>query len=505
MIVGNVTINYNATHITSDQNITLAPDVVENDPKYYIGSYEYSVRKNGTLSFSAPKTTFSLNPILFNQSSLVDISSLGLSVGDNVSISVTFYAVNRSTSAELSYNFTSQSVVYDPNIQATNYIKVSRRKRNVSQMPRASTTTDKIDVSYGSYASTNDSEHVITPVPDVLRDDGAILRIHKDKGPYWSKIVGGLDINYTYRLYYTHGYTLGGYKSSTAFRSVYKTIHNQGLNSTTSFLGNVLQQVNAYAAGAWGDRFAYVYKSRTDGSSGAFYSADGVSKFDMASETSVRDPAAFRSSYVHGPVGASVVNNYGLFGYIVSTNSGNMIEEHDLTTDVFLRLGISIANNGVNCATGKDSGFYYAGSNIHEFTFATKTASTIGISVASGSSTSSCIPSKRYYHYHAATSSALIKFDELTKTISGAAAKTYGFFEESWQTGESYAFTIGVYGNGGQNKEIHVMNLDTDTMSLKGNASGGVSGLSTSANVSAAGSLYSSLFPNYSLVHFTLV
>lgn len=505
MIIGNVTINYNATHITSDQNVTLAPDVVENDASYYIGSYEYSVLKNGTLAFSEPKTTFSLKPILFNQSSIVNISSLGMSVGDSLRINVTFYAVHKSNSSELVFNFTTQSVIYDPNIQATNYVKISRRKRNVSQIPTSSASATDIDTSYGTYSATNDSETVIAPTPDILRDDGAILRIHKDKGPYWSKIIGGLDINYTYRLYYTHGYTLGGYKNSTAFRSVYKTVHNQGSNSTTSFIGNVLQQVNAYAAGAWGDRYAYVYKSRTDGSSGAFYSADGVSKFDMASETSVRDPAAFRSSYTHGPVGASVVNNYGLFGYIASQNSGQNIEEHDLTTDVFTRIGVSVNTNGVNCATGKDSGFYYAGSTIHEFVFATKTASNLGISIGSGSSTSSCIPTKRYYHYHAVSKSSLIIFNELTKTISGSTSKTYGFFEESWQTGEEYAFAIGVYGKGGQNKEIHVMNLNTDSMFLKGNASGGVSGLSTSANVSAAGSLYSSLFPNYSLLYFTLV
>jgi len=503
MIIGNVTINYNATHITSNQNITLAPDVIENDPKYYIGFYEYTVLKNGSPAFSVGRIAFSMNPILFNQSSFINVSSLGLSPGDTVQVNLKFWAVHKTTSAELSYNFSTQTVTYDPNIQATNYIKVSRRKRNIAQLPSASVPAGHLDTNHGTYSSTKDSDHVIAPVPDILRDDGSVLRIHKDHGPYWSRIIGGLDINYTYRLYYTHGYTLGGYKNSSAFRSVYKTIHNQGTNSVTSFVGNVLHQVNAYAGGTWGDRYAYVYKARTDGSDGAFYSSNGITKFDMASETSVRDPAGFRSLYTHS--GASVVNNFGLFGYIASSGSGGQIEEHDLTTDVLSPLGLTVPTNGVNCSTGKEAGYFYSGSGLNKLVFATKTVASIGVGVAAGAGSSSCIPTKRYYHYHDVSSSSLIKLDELTETITGAASKTYGFFEESWQMGEDNGFSVGVYGNGGQNREIHVMSLDTNTMSLRGSAPGNVSGLSTSANVSAAGSLYASLFPNYSLTYFALV
>ena len=497
-VTGTVSINYNATHITSDQKITIAPDVIETDSKYYISGFKYQVLKNGAIAIDSTRTDLSLKPIVFDQSFFVDISGISLSNGNTVKVIMTFYEKPRDGGAELTYNFNSAVVTYDPNIQATNYIKISRRKRNVSQVQNV---------------QKNDSDHLIAPVPDVLADDGGILRIHKDYGPYWSKIVGGFDINYTYRLYYTHGYTLGGYKGGKAYTSVYKTIHNQGSNSTTSFLGYEMKGRNAYTGGTWGDTNAYVYSVSSDAanSGGIPSNTKNVAKFNMATETG---SALIQSA--NGHYRPSVLNNFGLFGYIISNNN---TDEQDLITDTFIHFGGGIPNTGVNCSSGKEAGYLYAGGSIIKFDFASKTDSNLGISEPSGPTCNSCLPTKRFYHYHtkSANDMSLTKFDEVTNSkVSGEnLPKSHDFFEESWQMGEEAAFSVGVYGgaSGGQNRDIYVVDLDTSTMTFRGIAPGpdsgvtaaGVDGLSTGANVSAAGSLYSSMFPNYSLVHYSLV
>ena len=497
-VTGTVSINYNATYITSDQKITVAPDVIENDSKYYISGFEYQILKNNSSVINAPKKNLSLKPIVFDQSFFVDISGISLTTNETLKAIIKFYEKPRDGGPELTYVFNSNIVTYNPNIQATNYIKISRRKRNVSQIQNV---------------QKNNSEHLIAPVPDVLSDDGGILRIHKDYGPYWSKIVGGFDINYTYRLYYTHGYTLGGYKGGVAYTSVYKTIHNQGSNSVTSFVGYEMKGRNAYTGGTWGDTNAYVYSVSSDSANtgGIPSNTKKVAKFNMATETG---SALIESASSH--YRPSVLNNFGLFGYIISNG---IIDEQDLITDAFSVFGSGVGNTGVNCSSGKEAGYLYAGGDIIRFDFATKSASTLGISEPSGPTCNSCVPTKRFYHYHTfdAWGLSLTKFDEVSNSkVSGEElSKPHGFFEESWQMGEENAFSVGVYGgaSGGQNRDVYYIDLDSSTMAFRGVAPGpgsgataaGVDGLSTGANVSAAGSLYSSMFPNYSLVHYSLV
>jgi len=512
---GSFTINQGATEYTGS-SFLVYPDIYIDAPTARISSYTV------TPSIGIPVTqTFPASTLVKELKQSIQVVP-GLGVADGTSVSVTFSVTTESSHPSISpitKVFTGPSITKNSTSGFTGFSKTTRRRRKVG---------------YLNGGQKELAENLIVPTPRVLEDDGAFLRIDKSRGPYWAKTVGGLDVNYRYRLYYTHGYTLGGYKNGTSYNTVYKTLHNSG---SVNFVGYNIHYPVAYTGGSWGDRYAYTYRVNKDtvplpantaspyqATAGHYYSSNFTQKFDMATESSLITDgtnffdAIFEMNNVYAHCSIGITNNFGAFGYIVGRTSGGVfaVEEHDLSTDSFIVLsGVAGAGgNGANCATGKEGGYYYNGGT-KVFEFATKTFRTAtGVGNGDGHCSSSCAATKLFKHYHPIPTGSDFKsadvdlYDEITDTRT----KVSGFkgdrmFEESYQTGEQYGYTVGTYGFGSgtlkQDNSIYQIVYDTDTMSRIGSIPGAVTaGISTSCNVSASGAYLASILNNYSLVQF---
>ena len=62
--------------------------------------------------------------------------------------------------------------------------------------------------------------------------------------------------NFRYRTIYTRGYVSAGYKNSSPWRNVNKTIHSTDI---TSNLGDMLDYSASYIGGGFSDYYHYVY------------------------------------------------------------------------------------------------------------------------------------------------------------------------------------------------------------------------------------------------------
>lgn len=506
---GSFTINQGATEFTGSSFLVF-PEISVTAPTARISSYTV------TPSIGIPVTqTFSSATLVKDLQQSIPVS-VGLGVPDGTTITVSFSVTTESSHPSISpvtHIFTGPSIQKNSASGFTGFSKTTRRRRKVGWV---------------SGGQKELAENLIVPTPRVLEDDGAFLRIDKSKGPYWAKTVGGLDVNYRYRLYYTHGYTMGGYKSGTAYNTVYKTLHN---SDTVNFVGYNIHYAVAYTGGSWGDRYAYTYRVSTASlgsipantaspsfaTGTAFYSSNLTQKFDMATESSLITNgseffnAIFTMNRTYNSCSVGVVNNFGLFGYLVGNGpSGWSTEEHDLTTDTFVVLsGSNAQSNGANCATGKDGGYFHK-SGVQLFNFTTKTSSTAGTHTGDGHCSSSCAATKLFKHYHPVQglSKAMDIYDEITDTHSyDGGFKGVSMFEESYQTGEKVGFTAGTYGQASgstkQDNAVFKITYDTDSMAYLGDIPGAVTpGISTSCNVSASGAYLASILPNYSLVQF---
>lgn len=507
---GSFTINQGATEYTGS-SFLIFPDIYTDAPTARISSYTV------TPSIGIPVTqTFPASTLVKELKQSIQVVP-GLGVADGTSISVSVSVTTESSHPSISpitKVFTGPSITKNSTSGFTGFSKTTRRRRKVG---------------YLNGGQKELAENLIVPTPRVLEDDGAFLRIDKSRGPYWAKTVGGLDVNYRYRLYYTHGYTMGGYKSGTAYNTVYKTLHN---SDTVNFVGYNMHYAVAYTGGSWGDRYAYTYRVSTASlgsvpantvspsfaTGTAFYSSNLTQKFDMATESSLITNgteffnAIFTMNNTYNSCSVGVVNNFGLFGYLVgvSSSGGYATEEHDLTTDTFVVMsGSNAQSNGANCATGKDGGYFHKG-GVQLFNFATKTSSLAGSNSGDGHCSSSCAATKLFKHYHPVNglSADMDQYDEITDTSSlKSGFKTISMFEESYQTGEQRGFTVGTYGQASgstkQDNAIFRIVYDTDSMSYLGDIQGAVTaGISTSCNVSASGAYLASILNNYSLVQF---
>ena len=280
----------------------------------------------------------------------------------------------------------------------------------------------------------------------VLKSDGT--------SAYWD-----LDAEDTYSGgYVLRGYTLAGYRSSTAWRNVNRTDH---ASDTTYDLGDQITTSDAYTAGASNGTYAYVFHS------GGNWNVDGnaINRFNMTTDTnsditttmanSMNRTSAMRSKFVYAyTFGNRVPNKFNL-----------LTETATLTGWANTDGGGNLHGANPACGQGERRGWHNQGSAGSYLDFATETrASWVNTGTDGSNKTISSYTGFMYWNTGGGfrTSNPMSKRYDYSGSQVLTIAKFANSGEESYHTGELKGYMVGMY-NGAQNNTGAIMNYQTNT------------------------------------------
>jgi len=283
----------------------------------------------------------------------------------------------------------------------------------------------------------------------------------------------------------THGYVAGGYKDSSPWSNINRTVHS---TDTTTNLGDVMTSPAAYCDGANGDRYFYVW-----GIIAAFMgsSADAWS-WNMNTSASRGTNASWNMSVSRNDLGTMVdYEHAGAKTYIVGganarTDRFNMITE-SMSTSSFPPDSGNGGTDYAATAEGKLRGWFKSASAAQSFAWATETYSSWTTAPATdgwGKAVSSY--KGRFYMKNGGNlNSTLVKCNDDTGVhISSFAVQDAG--EENYQMGNNKGYCLGHY-NGQQNNNTYKVNYDADSYTTLGATAEpkGHAGMSSAALASA--------------------
>lgn len=296
-------------------------------------------------------------------------------------------------------------------------------------------------------------------------------RLYVYEGTAWS--ARGSDINpnpfnnsFKYRTVYTRGYVSAGYRNSTPWRNVNKTVHATDVSTN---LGDLLDYASSYINGSWSDYYHYVYGN---GSQAVGGSSTYTSSINMATEANRSHSTNWDTKYSRGDCG--VVINPGLtIAYITGGGDSNT-DKHNLVTDIMYNAGSCPANPVASGATtsffGEKYGWVSNGGNA-ALNWSNETW-TSGLMSLGGDGHGKSLSSKHGWAYSKpgsyASSNVLQKINDLTgATLSTTVYSPDTSGEENFEVGQNHGYCLGNY-NGAQNNNSYKVNYLTDAVTAGG-------------------------------------
>jgi hypothetical protein len=288
----------------------------------------------------------------------------------------------------------------------------------------------------------------------------------------WRSITaGGIDIvvpagTYEYRVTYVQGYTLGGYKSSSPWKNVNRTVF---ATDTTIDLGDKLSHAGSYVSGTFSDIDAFVFGTQ-DSYPG---SSTQTSAMNMWTETgwtvgtinlqNARDSSA---TIRHDSTNKSYTSGGG-------PNSTDVL---DMNTNTMLALGAAPGNaaNHSGAFWGEHTGYWTLGGTKRSFNMVSETWG----AWSTPSGINQCqkgLSSKKGHGYigrdgDCGSDSGFDKYNDSNGThiALNAPGKPHGSMgEENWMIGQEKGYLMGQY-NGVQNNNSGWVHYTNNTMATLG-------------------------------------
>jgi hypothetical protein len=275
--------------------------------------------------------------------------------------------------------------------------------------------------------------------------------------------------SFLYRSIYTKGYMNGGYRNSSPWYNVNKTIHSTDM---TTNLGDKLVYNSSYVGGGFSDYRSYVYPSTGSvGGSGTIVESMNMANETMLSLDSARYLKSSRSDC------EALMTPALTAAYIVGGGT-TAVDRHNFTTDVMFSAGTAPASplsggtgNGLGSLFGRFKAWISQGAG-SSFTWATETWATGGMSWGTDGQPKGL--SSKHGHGYGGTgsyagSSYVYKFSEATGSNLATVNRAKNNGEENWQIGQNWGYMLGAYDGGyGQNNDAERINYLTDTYTQLG-------------------------------------
>ena len=320
-------------------------------------------------------------------------------------------------------------------------------------------------------------------VSAVLKSDGTET--------YWS-FDGGNPSGWSYARIWTHGYVGGGYRSSSPWRNVNRTVHS---TDTSTDLGDQLDRSGAYMSGSWND-INHFFHSMENTFRGA---SNYTSGFNMATESGIAHQNAWDMTVNRASMGSFQDHVFaGGYSYLYG-GSNSRTDRFNITNEV-----MSTSNFPPNCGdSGEDptwgghgrlKGWYKRGNTREGFEW--KTESWVNWSTAPGGDGWKKMLSSMLGHFYCGRGNNNQNNNSKIDDVTGVNLSNIDFGrmgEENFQMGTRKGYCLGNY-NGQQNNNTFKVNYATDGVTNLGATAQpkGHSGMS-SAHCSSASSATSAL------------
>jgi len=275
--------------------------------------------------------------------------------------------------------------------------------------------------------------------------------------------------SFLYRTIYTKGYMNGGYRNSSPWYNVNKTIH---ATEMTTNLGDKLVYNSSYVGGGFSDFRSYIYPS----TGGVGASGTVVESMNMASETMMSLDSARYLKTTRSDCEALMTPSLTA-AYIVGGGT-TAVDRHNFTTDTMFNAGTAPSSplsggtgGGLGALFGRYKAWISQGAG-SSFTWVTETWATGGMSWSTDGQPKGL--STKHGHGYGSTGSYagttyLYKFSEATGSNLATITRPKNNGEENWQIGQNWGYMLGAYDGGyGQNNDAEKVNYLTDTSTAMG-------------------------------------
>lgn len=281
--------------------------------------------------------------------------------------------------------------------------------------------------------------------------------------------------SFRYRTIYTRGYIGAGYRNSTPWRNVNRTVHTTDI---TTNLGDILDRNSAYIDGGWSDFYGYLYvmgNNILQQSWAGGTPVTWVSSYNMATEVGRTHDSAWDTKDSRYEPGC-IINSNLTIGYITGGGS-TATDKHNYVTDTMYSSGAVGANPSVSAQQtavlfGEYRG-WVAASAVAYLVFSTETWTNGEMSWTGTDGHSKGLSTKLGHGYgknagNTATTT-VTKYNDITgATINASAATTPDSSgEENFQVGQNWGYCLGQY-NGVQNNLTYKQNYFTDSITAMG-------------------------------------
>lgn len=337
--------------------------------------------------------------------------------------------------------------------------------------------------------------------------EGAVLRSNGTE-TYWS-FDSSFPSAWSLSRIWSHGYVGGGYRSSSPWSNVNRTVHS---TDTSTNLGDTLDRSGAYMSGSFSDNKHWFHSMENTYRGSSTY----TSGFSMTSESGITHQSSWDMTVSRGSMGSfqdhefSGGNSYLLGGGNARTDVFN------LKTEVMRTSGFP-PNQGDGGADptwgghGRLKGYYKRGGTRQNMTWATESWSS-WVNGPGGDGWKKML-STMLGHFYCGTGNNNQNGNARIDDVSGVQLATMNFGqmgEENFQMGMRKGYCLGNY-NGAQNNNTFKVNYATDGTTTLGSTAEpkGHTGMS-SAHCSSASSIagvdetngavvydYGTTIPNY--------
>lgn len=324
--------------------------------------------------------------------------------------------------------------------------------------------------------------------------DTGILYLYDNSGT-WTTLGDTQSSNpfanaFKYRSIYTRGLVSGGYKDTSPWRNVNRTVHS---TDVTTNLGDIIDQAAAYVDGSYSDYHQYIYATSPSWPGTGNY----TSSINMATEAGRTNQSSWNTTQSYG--------NYGDAGVIINSNltlawivgDQTIIDKHNLVTETMYAAGTGGSNVGtagdwVCCWYGENYGWVKHSSNgnrNHKLFFPTETWSAAGLTVGTDG-WGKALKTKDGYAYvknGGNITASAYKVNDTTGSNIRTDLSFNNAGEENYQNGQNWGYCLGEY-NGAQNNNTYKVTHGTDVYTVLGSASQpkGHDGMSSAAMSTAS-------------------
>lgn len=271
--------------------------------------------------------------------------------------------------------------------------------------------------------------------------------------------------SFRYRTIYTRGYVSAGYRNSTPWRNVNRTVHSTDVSTN---LGDILTYSSSYIDGGWSDYVHFIY-GNSGGVGGSSTYTDAV---NMATDTQKSYNSAWNTKTSRGD--CVVLMNAGLTMAYITAGGSAATDKHNMITEVMFAAG-SAPNNpysgggtggGLASMFGEFRGWIGTSSSGAYLTWSNDTWTSAGwVTDADGQPKG--LSSKLGFGYCAqgsyAGSATYRKFNDFNGGSAVAnISRPDSCGEENHEVGQNWGYSLGSY-NGAQTNNTQKINYLNDT------------------------------------------